>query len=548
MISIWKKPIAWLIIATILHLFLTACAVTENDPTSGTRNPATANAQGNPVSDPKTGANTAGRDDNESTYARLGERLSPHTFSYTSDGDVISKEQATDLAADMLISEIPTLEKILLMHDDYFGDDYYGYKVNSWYMSGGDYGPDTYIEERVACIRPRGDEPIDGMFYNVEYYEYIDDESGTRMPIILSFAVLINKKVIIEDYVLNDEAAAEFEMYTKDAEPKPETISEPKLERDAETVSEQPGDFITIQGVRYRTNLTELCLSGIFHLTNTEIESLKRIPNLRKLDLSLNQIGDIGALAGLTNLTELHLQNNGISDLSPLAGLINLTELRLQDNQIGDIRGLAGLTNLETLYLSRNRIGDISSLEDLTNLKRLNMDSNRIDDIGPLAELVNLEQLHLNNNQIDDISALAGLTNLDTLHLNHNHIGNINALAGLTKLTDLWLYNNRIDDIGGLTGLKNLRNLWLYNNRIDDIGALVGLTNLRGLWLYNNRIDDISALAGLENLSVLNLTDNQIDDISPLAELTKPDRLSLEGNPIDDLSPVTKVTHVDIRQ
>jgi hypothetical protein len=173
-------------------------------------------------------------DNDASTYARLGERLSPHTFSYTSDGDVISKEQATDLAVDMLISEIPTLEKILLTHDDYFGDDYYGYKVNSWYMSNGDYGPDTYIEERVACIRPRGDELIDGIFYNVEYYEYIDDESGTRMPIILSFAVLVNKKVIIEDYDLNDEAAAEFEMYTKDTESKSEMISEPKFERDAD--------------------------------------------------------------------------------------------------------------------------------------------------------------------------------------------------------------------------------------------------------------------------------------------------------------------------
>jgi hypothetical protein len=179
-----KKSIALLIIAAMFPLFQSACADAER----------------------------------ASTYAQLGERLSPHTFSYISDGDTISKEQATDLVVDMLLSEIPTLEKTPVTHDDYFGDDYYGYKVNSWYLSGGAHSDDTYIEERVACIRPKGDEPIDGLYYNVEYYEYINDEFGTRMPIILSFSVLVKEKVIIKDDILNEEAAAEFEMYTKGAE------------------------------------------------------------------------------------------------------------------------------------------------------------------------------------------------------------------------------------------------------------------------------------------------------------------------------------------
>jgi hypothetical protein len=36
------------------------------------------------------------------------------------------------------------------------------------------------------------------------------------LSLTLAFAVLVKEKVIIEDYVLNEEAAAEFEMYIKD--------------------------------------------------------------------------------------------------------------------------------------------------------------------------------------------------------------------------------------------------------------------------------------------------------------------------------------------
>ncbi|EBF5117218.1 LPXTG cell wall anchor domain-containing protein, partial [Listeria monocytogenes] len=85
------------------------------------------------------------------------------------------------------------------------------------------------------------------------------------------------------------------------------------------------------------------------------------------LDLSSNEINDVGSLANLTNLTHLELGQNQISDLAPLAGLTQLIDLDLTNNQISDVSPLADLTNLLTLDVSFNQISDISSLLEIAN-------------------------------------------------------------------------------------------------------------------------------------------------------------------------------------
>ncbi|MDR1616792.1 MAG: leucine-rich repeat domain-containing protein [Syntrophomonadaceae bacterium] len=94
-------------------------------------------------------------------------------------------------------------------------------------------------------------------------------------------------------------------------------------------------DYITIQGVQYSTDLTELNLRNA-GLTAADIEPLRYMTNLETLDLSENNISDLSVLAGLSNLGRLDLRNNKISDLRALAGLSNLTELHLDGNNISD--------------------------------------------------------------------------------------------------------------------------------------------------------------------------------------------------------------------
>lgn len=64
------------------------------------------------------------------------------------------------------------------------------------------------------------------------------------------------------------------------------------------------------------------------------VPQLKKLKNLKVLDLSYNNISEISPLAQLTDLTELNLHNNKIRTVTPLAELTKLTFLSLGVNQL----------------------------------------------------------------------------------------------------------------------------------------------------------------------------------------------------------------------
>jgi len=182
-------------------------------------------------------------------------------------------------------------------------------------------------------------------------------------------------------------------------------------------------DYITIRGIQFGTELTELNLMR-WHLEDYDIKPLRYMINLTSLDLNHNPIGDLSPLAGLTNLTELRLLDNTSEDLTPLAELTNLTklELSLSNFHDTDLTPLIGLTGLASFRLSLggNQTDDISQLADLTNLTRLDLWHNQISDLTPLAGLTNLRYLDLSFNPVSDITPLANLTNLSTVYLQYS--------------------------------------------------------------------------------------------------------------------------------
>lgn len=185
------------------------------------------------------------------------------------------------------------------------------------------------------------------------------------------------------------------------------------------------GEYITIKGKKYSTDLTELDLSGLA-LTDEDIKPLTQMVKLTSLDLSRNHIRSIDSLKGLTNLTYLCLWNNQINDISSLERLTRLTALDLIDNQISDISSLKNLTNLTNLYLSFNQISDISSIKGLTNLTELYLAYNQITYLGSLKGLKNLNTLSLNGTPINDITPLRELSNLKNLYLSVTQISEVN--------------------------------------------------------------------------------------------------------------------------
>jgi hypothetical protein len=140
-----------------------------------------------------------------------------------------------------------------------------------------------------------------------------------------------------------------------------------------------PGEsIINIQGRPYDTTFTRELLLNSANLEDSDIEPLRYMVNLTRLQLVDNQISNISNIATLSNLTSLALSGNQINDVSALAGLTNLSELFLNNNKISDISVLTGLTSLTLLILDNNQINEVSALKDLKNLTVLALRDNPI--------------------------------------------------------------------------------------------------------------------------------------------------------------------------
>ena len=331
---------------------------------------------------------------------------------------------------------------------------------------------------------------------------------------------------------------------------------------------------ITIQGVEYSTDLTELDL-GELDLTDADIEPLQYMVNLRELTLpAASEISDLSPLAGLTQLEQLGFyeysgnMNSSITDLTPLASLTNLVNLQLSC-MAEDLSPLSGLTNLKalSLYLPIT-VDDISFLTNLTNLQNLHIQDNGsnnthiiLDDLTPLSGLTQLQELRLSVNGIADFDWAQNLTELRVLSCwgNEATYTDLDGLKNLTKLQSLTLPypaivgNEELDpepyDIQGLAGLTDLTYLQMYAG-VKDLSPLANLTKLQALYIYNGTTKPSdTSLEPLRNLTELRefyfyaYGENVSVDLSPLAELTKLNVLSITAQSYYD-SPNPSVTNL----
>ena len=248
-----------------------------------------------------------------------------------------------------------------------------------------------------------------------------------------------------------------------------------------------------------------------------------------------SNITHLNGLQHATNLEILDLTGNQISDLGPLVGLTNLRVLSLERNRIKSVISLARLTGLRVLELNVNQIDDITFLGELTELRYLNLSGNQISELLPLTDLEKLKMLNLFGNQITDITSLAGLKNLEVLNLGHNQIRGLPPLTDLTKLVKLNLQFNQITSTTSLTGLKQLEGLNLAGNQISGLGHLYDTwPELKGLNLAGNQIRFDAPLAELRNLEALNLRCNEINNTVFLENMTKLEWLDIGKNHFPD--------------
>ncbi len=238
--------------------------------------------------------------------------------------------------------------------------------------------------------------------------------------------------------------------------------------------------------------------------TLVDLSAAKIIANLRASLLKNVPQGEKHQALESLDLYHLDLTDEGLTELVAFIqeSFPNIKKLNLAYNNIGDAgaASLKELRELQILDLGLNKIGDtgVASLKQLQKLKELDLSDNEIRLTGGASfkELPELQKLNLHGNNIGDAGAASfeGMAELKELTLIGCGIGDagVESLKGLPKLQVLDLSNNEIRLTGGASfkELPELQKLNLFANKIRDVGAasFEGMAQLKVLDLKANPI------------------------------------------------------------
>jgi WD40 repeat protein len=205
------------------------------------------------------------------------------------------------------------------------------------------------------------------------------------------------------------------------------------------------------QATRVPIDINPSCLKqaeflDLSHLDLLELPVwLNQFPNLRKLDISYNQLTNekLNALTALSVLEALDISHNPLFESVPYWKFWHQSSSQLSIwHQFTQLREL----NLSNTNGSTENYGDLSSL---TNLHILNLSHNHLKTLTALklSELKTLRQLNLSHNQLKslDFSELGTVWSyLQKLEISNNQLGHI-TFAPLPRLSQLDLhYNNNV--------------------------------------------------------------------------------------------------------
>ncbi|CAL5979299.1 Conserved_hypothetical protein [Hexamita inflata] len=186
-----------------------------------------------------------------------------------------------------------------------------------------------------------------------------------------------------------------------------------------------------IQPIKFLVSMQDLNISGNMHILKPSYSSII-LPNLRKINLRWNIIGDISVIQSFSSVIELNLSCNNLKQLlQPRFDLNNLIYLDLNGNGLQDISTLRYAVSLQYLDLSGNGKTtpmNIDGLQNLTKLIKLNLNSCKLKQILAVFKLRSLQELNLSENELTDISPLKQLTNLLSLNVQGNKITNLSAI------------------------------------------------------------------------------------------------------------------------
>jgi Leucine-rich repeat (LRR) protein len=265
-------------------------------------------------------------------------------------------------------------------------------------------------------------------------------------------------------------------------------------------------------------------------VTDTDLDRLAELADLRVLDLSYTDITDLGLerlkpLPGIVDLNLAYAELVTDAGLANLKGWRKLERLDLRGTKFNDASVEHLNEALQSLDVSFTELTD-NGLERLTFLKRLEelwIGGDKMSGVGlySLKLLPKLKRLDLAGRQRTD----SGLWSVALTDFN------VESVAALRQLERLDLSGSKLTSLGlvKLRPLVELRSLGLDGTEIrsPSLAVLASLPKLERLTLWKcKQIDDDAApyLAGSPRLAMLDLAETRLTD-KGLAELQKMRRL-----------------------
>jgi len=237
----------------------------------------------------------------------------------------------------------------------------------------------------------------------------------------------------------------------------------------------------------------------VYGRASRDLSFLRYFPALRRLDITLHELGDIGGFAYVArSLEELTFgRTKQTFSLRFLATMPQLRRLFLVRHK-KDLPVIGGLSNLTGLGLSGITLADLSVLLPLTALRDLSIFLASTTNLALLPKLLALEDLFLMRiTKLSDLSVLGDLVGLKTLRLDWmRNVTSLPNLAGLARLEDVTLDTMKgltdLSPVAAAPALRRLSIVAMPQLTAENFRCFLGHPSLRELWAYTgkSRVND----------------------------------------------------------
>ncbi|KAI9487209.1 MAG: hypothetical protein EXX96DRAFT_552266 [Benjaminiella poitrasii] len=262
------------------------------------------------------------------------------------------------------------------------------------------------------------------------------------------------------------------------------------------------------------------------------------------MKLTLKLISEIYKDQSIETLKDVNASKKSIDSIEDLSTCKELRKLNLSSNELADDASIAGLKDLEQLTLlnlSHNKFKDFTGFQHFNTLNVLNVSHNKLVHMSPhITRVKQLKALILNNNELLEIENIEALHQLNTLVVSHNKIDTVPKLSSNAELTKFSAAHNQLTIVPDFSHNPLLKEIRLNDNKITEIPETLRKCNsIEVLDFGNNKLSDwksIAALGSLVKLHNLNLKGNPIankkDYIEKVLELVPSLRI-LDGERFD---------------